>query len=500
MSTAISILQTSQIAADFRMVPTAAVFESKTNPRRQFGEAEMKELTDSVRQHGVLMPLLVRPKPQDGITEAFELIAGARRLRAAIAAALREVPVRVKEMSDAEVLRVQIIENLQRKDVHPLDEALGFRALMEHARCDVAEVAKTVSKSISYVYQRLKLADLIPDVQKAFSDGEISPGHAVQIARLQPKEQKQALHATLNGWPSVRALSQYIQQHIHLNLDAAPFKKNDELLLKGVGACTTCPKRTGANPDLFPDVERKNTCTDPSCYKAKIEAHIRFQIAESAAQGKPLQKVSREYYAQKQGADVLTGDKYKVLEGKKTCDHARRAIVIDGYEAGRLLTICATKSCKQHGPAELSAAERARQAREDRKRHLEAAIRDRIREAIIAAVPSLSKWTTRELAVLGEGIWQLGDNPDLIKRLVPTFPEKELHYPQVQKAWGKFAAAANAVTLVQAVMSLALGELTRRPCSNESDRLLEVAKLYSINVKSIEAKARKEFDAKEGQK
>ena len=184
---------------EFQYLPLALLRESKTNPRRQENAPALKELIESVRDRGVLVPLLVRPtrgrsaiahEPVDG---NYEIVAGSRRYRAAKEAGLLKVPVRVRDMTDPEVLEIQIIENLQREDVHPLDEGLGYRVLMEKSKLDVPAIAKKVGKSASYVYQRMKLADLDKSVQKATLEKRISAGHAILIARLQPKEQGEAL-------------------------------------------------------------------------------------------------------------------------------------------------------------------------------------------------------------------------------------------------------------------------------------------------------------------
>ncbi len=193
---------------EFQIVPIGKIVESSTNPRRRFSEQGMLDLTESVRKHGVLVPLLVRPvnghlDSQSRTSLAirgtecpsYEIIAGARRFRAAKAAELGEIPVRVKEISDTEALELQILENLQREDVHPLEEALGYQALMERAGYEVAAIAAKVAKSESYVYQRLKLAELIEPAKDAFLEDRITAGHAILIARLQAADQEKALEA-----------------------------------------------------------------------------------------------------------------------------------------------------------------------------------------------------------------------------------------------------------------------------------------------------------------
>src|SRR5579859_584914 len=112
---------------EYREVSLALLTESPTNPRRNFDEAALKELAETIRTHGVLEPLLVRPRTERG----FEIVFGARRYRAAQLAKAETVPVRIKQMSDAEVLEAQIIENLQREDIHPMQEAESFKRLLD---------------------------------------------------------------------------------------------------------------------------------------------------------------------------------------------------------------------------------------------------------------------------------------------------------------------------------------------------------------------------------
>jgi ParB family chromosome partitioning protein len=113
-------------ATEYRNVSLSLLNESKTNPRRVFADVPLRELAESIRTHGVLSPLLVRPRTENG----FEIVAGARRFRAAQMAEADTVPVRIVELNDAQALEAQLIENLQRLDVHPMEEAQGFRALI----------------------------------------------------------------------------------------------------------------------------------------------------------------------------------------------------------------------------------------------------------------------------------------------------------------------------------------------------------------------------------
>ena len=135
-------------ATEYRDLPLSILTESKTNPRRIFDDAALRELADSIRSQGILSPLLVRP-----LTErSFEIVAGARRYRAAQLAEAETVPVRIVNLTDAEALEAQLIENLQRRDVHPLEEAQGFRALLnlDEPKYSIEQIAAKTCKSPAY--------------------------------------------------------------------------------------------------------------------------------------------------------------------------------------------------------------------------------------------------------------------------------------------------------------------------------------------------------------
>lgn len=177
-------------------IPIEQLHESKLN-RRHFHEASLIELAASIVEHGVLTPLLARPTA-NGDAPSFEIAAGHRRLRASRRAALVTLPVLVREMTDVQFLEVLTIENLQREDVHPLDEAQGYADLIKHAGYDVTRIAGRVGKSVKYVYDRLKLLQLTPEVQEIFFTGEITAGHAILLARLSTDDQARAV-ATLGA-------------------------------------------------------------------------------------------------------------------------------------------------------------------------------------------------------------------------------------------------------------------------------------------------------------
>jgi ParB family chromosome partitioning protein len=178
---------------DLRNVPLSSLVESQTNPRKAFDADGLKGLIESVREKGVLVPLLVRPCEDDAGTEGYEIVAGARRYRAAKAAKLAEVPCIVRDLNDQQALEVQVIENLQRTDVSELEEADGYQLLMDRGAYDVQALAKKVGKSKEYIYGRLKLRELSAPAKKQLAAGKITAGHAVVLARQREEVQLELL-------------------------------------------------------------------------------------------------------------------------------------------------------------------------------------------------------------------------------------------------------------------------------------------------------------------
>ena len=166
--------------AGAREAPIELIRRNPDQPRRQFPDAELDELANSIREKGVLQPILVRPAP--GASGEFQIVAGERRWRAAQRAGLRTVPVLVRELDDLEVLEFAIIENVQRADLNALEEALGYKALVERFGRTQEAVAQTVGKSRSHVANALRLLALPDEVQEHIMAGRLTAGHARAIA------------------------------------------------------------------------------------------------------------------------------------------------------------------------------------------------------------------------------------------------------------------------------------------------------------------------------
>ena len=381
-------------------VPIAKLHPSKLNPRKHFDPKDQADLEVSIRSHGVITSLVVRPN-QNG----FEIAAGERRYRASKAVGLQVLPVRVRAMTDIEFLEIVTIENLQRKDIEPLEEAEGYAALLRAGGYDVDTLAAKVGKSASYVYQRLKLTELISDAKKLLTAGTITPGHAILLARLQPKDQEKCLEPTANllfhyyatQVKSVRDFADAIKHSLYLDLTRAAFDKKREDLVADAGPCTTCPKRSGANPSLFDDIDAQNTCTDRQCFNKKMAAHMK----ELRAKQPDAIQVTTKWLSKPKKGVVSTHNSTEIQKAADKCDSTNKGVIIDGDRKGRVIKVCAAPDCKKHSKNRhgssrtLTKKEREEQAKWDRQRKVERQVEVDLYAGLKAAKwkdPSIELW------------------------------------------------------------------------------------------------------------
>lgn len=165
---------------DVSTLPLREIEPDKDQPRKNFNNEALAELAKSIEEHGVLQPILVRPNPAGG----YRILAGERRWRAARQAGLRDIPAIVRDVSDIEAIEIALIENLQREDLDPIEEALGFRQLMDRCNYTQEQAAKRMAKSRSAVANSLRLLSLPEDVMSLLKDGKLSTGHAKAILSI----------------------------------------------------------------------------------------------------------------------------------------------------------------------------------------------------------------------------------------------------------------------------------------------------------------------------
>jgi ParB family chromosome partitioning protein len=508
------------ITTEYRSLPLANLNESANNPRRTFDPAGLNELAESIRTQGLLSPLLVRPRgPQ-----SYEIVAGARRYRAAQLAGLESVPVRIAELSDAQAIEASIVENLLRADVHPMEEASGFRALlnMEEPKYSIEQIAARTGKTPVFIAARLKLTELVPAVVEAFYRDEIGTGHALLLAKLQPAQQEEALKAcyqeqfTSNNKSKrillpVRQLQSWIEHNILLELASAPFSKDDAQLVPEAGACVDCPKRTGHNTLLFAEIGagHPDSCSDPKCYSAKVEKFVQQTIA-----AKPrLVQISTAYGTQKEGSATVPRNKYVEIHSKKptnpkhrnwpeykTCKFTTEAIITEGSEKGEIRHVCANAECPIHHARKPKAAPDANAKAEQEKRRREEAIAQatglRILNAITEAVPV--RLMKRDLLFVVERLTAAIDE----RRLAVLLRQHGINKVQATtadaqaKLFSAFLRKSDESTLGRVLVELSILQ-TLHSQSDSSKALCEAAEFYKVDVAAITAKVKQEFAAKD---
>jgi ParB/RepB/Spo0J family partition protein len=278
-----------------QMIPVAQIERSKHNPRKRFDEAKLKELQVSIEANGVLQPILVRKTGFPGLNghkHGFELVAGERRWRAAKAAGLATIPAIVRELTDEQVLEIQVIENDQREDVTPMERASGYQRLVEKHGVKVEDLAKRIGKSASTIRGLLKLLLLPPSAKEAVEEGWLPVSTAELLGRVPgEKSRSEATYRVLcndrwanrltaedlreakqeRGPLSFRETKAMIEERFMVELKSASFSRVALDLVKEAGSCDACPKRTGNNPDWAGS--RADVCTDPECFAAKTTAH-----------------------------------------------------------------------------------------------------------------------------------------------------------------------------------------------------------------------------------
>ena len=202
-------------------LPITSVENNASQPRKLFDDEALAQLADSIRQHGIIQPLTVR-KLSSGY---YQIIAGERRWRAARLAGLKEVPAIVIEADDRKAAELAMIENLQREDLNPIEEAAGFKVLINQYRMTQEEAANRVGKSRSAVANALRLLELDAAVQKLVQDGALSAGHARALVVLPAALQLKAANAIVEGGLSVRQTEALVKR---LSAEEKPEKETPE--------------------------------------------------------------------------------------------------------------------------------------------------------------------------------------------------------------------------------------------------------------------------------
>jgi ParB/RepB/Spo0J family partition protein len=320
--------------------------------RKHFDEAQLRELAESLREKGQLTPTLVRPRGR-----GYELLAGERRWRAAKLAGFAGLLCIVRELNDEAALEVLAIENNQRQDVHPLEEAELYKALLQFTGHDVASVARKLGRSPTYVRERLRLLRLIPKARELMLAGAIPLAHAVLLAGLSPADQKRAINEddpTNFGAFSVDGL---------FRRERTLFDDDEE------------DRKVVVSLAEFRDWIRKCVRFDPKLEVAgELFPETVALVKEAEASNQKVLRLTTDYRADDQVKDpkvrTVGKDHWKRADGtkgSKVCDYAQLGVVVSGEAQGLAFAVCIRKDkCTVHWSAEQKRAARRRQERERR--------------------------------------------------------------------------------------------------------------------------------------
>ncbi|MFA6058924.1 MAG: ParB/RepB/Spo0J family partition protein [Taibaiella sp.] len=323
----------------FENVLLKDIVADPNQPRHYFNEHDLDELTESVRENGVLQPILIRPSKGG----KYMIVCGERRYRASLSVAAvfkirNSIPAIIRDMTDEEALEAQIIENLQRKDVQPMEEAVAFQSLVEKKKMDVKEIALRVGKSATYVAFRIQLNYLIPDFQEMLSRGMTDLQSAMHLSRLNDEAQEMILKERTQyekNWKNkndyrLGNISHYINRG-SANLSNANFKISDKDIYPEVGPCTSCPHNTANKPLLFEDMKGKH-CTNIACFSIKTDRAYKLKVDQVVSDPEIIPILDRWYQStdankakieafKSVGANPLSYAEYDIAELPKEPEH-----------------------------------------------------------------------------------------------------------------------------------------------------------------------------------
>lgn len=277
-------------AGTVRRIPLKDIVPSTNNPRKTFNAEELNELAESIKENGLLQPITVRPvKSENEETEfaKYEIVCGERRYRATQLTGSEEIDCIVKELDDKQALTAMIFENMQRKDVDPMEEASAIDRLVNEFGVDVSQVAKMLGKSETFVRSRLRLNGTIQEFVDLMQNGPLVLTHLLEISKLPPEQQKVLYGACFTPeciarwkykFPNIPELKEMIDSNVMMKLDTAKFPLNDETFHgfaegETLSACAKCPLNTANDPSGTGDVTSPR-CIKRDCFMLKTVQHI----------------------------------------------------------------------------------------------------------------------------------------------------------------------------------------------------------------------------------
>lgn len=493
-------------------VPLTLLMESGHNARHKFHQDKLEELAASIREKGVIEPLVVRPF-ELGPAQRYEIVAGARRFRASKLAGRTAVPCVIRDYSDSDVLELQIIENIQREDLDPLEEAAGYAALIKSnpSRYSAGFIADRIGRHEKYVWDRMRLLNLVDDAKQLLEAGRLTVGHAVALSRLSAAKQKDILT------PSNESFRR--QRGIWTQENALPL---DDVLAAGTLADvldeSVAKKYRGLKPVSVRELE--HYITDHVRFNPKQAAEVAplefGAVAEQVAlaeakqgRGKKVINITRNYHVADEARDpndrIYTEQSWKRADGQdqsKPCEHAVLGVVTVGNGYGSAFDVCISKDkCDVHWKSERRAKaqnEKLRSSGQTEKANKQEEAARAQREKENARVAEMrAKWETARPRIVDALIQALRKvKPSALAELVAEacdgYPSRR---PVARKAMPAKHRADD--ILRQVAMVVLLRKLYHW---DGADVFPKIARQYGVDVKKIlaaEAKRAKQAAAKE---
>lgn len=490
-----------RLKGEQKTLPLAKLFPSEANPRVIVDDDAQRELDADVAQRGVITPLIVR-KADGG---RYEILAGFRRYSAAKKAKLKDVPVRVVDAEKAEdAHEIMVIENLQRKDIHPIDEAIAFQKILERTNGDVLALSKRVNKKEPYIRKALTLNQLTGKFRDWYRKGTLHHDAAFAIARLQPADQDRLYKDLEDGDKEKKTVwladvQNWTEREVIRDLTRIPWNAKDEALLPKAGACVTCPKRTSVAKDMFQDVAAGDSCTDSTCFGEKLQAHLtraRQILGSTNVHYKLISK--NQYETEKVGNDTVLGTKDYLEAGDKKGECVTKGLIWKGVGIGTVLPICLNTKCKihrlslgNHG-ARVSPEEAAKLKEQRHDRVQETEVRGRILSAIVTNTADKTGLSPDDqriiLNAVFDRLWH-EHKKRLLKRwdvLKPPSKVKVEEPPDYNALFRKHTEKMAAGVFAKILMEIALiDDVDPGPLDTKAERLYETAKAYKVDVAAI---------------
>lgn len=280
---------------------------SSFNPRKHFGETEIHELSCSIKTQGILQPITLRPTSEQG---KYEIVCGERRYKAAVIAELKEIPAIIRELSDTQAKEIAITENLQRKDVTPMEEAHAYKELIESQQYDIAALAARFGKSETYIHSRLKFTALISEIAELLETDVITVSVATEICKYEADIQKEVYDQHLanengyNCWRGLKAteVAKRIKDNYTTALHQYKFDKS---------SCSICQYNTNTMR-LFVDSADCGNCMNKTCLRDKNKAYIVGKAVGIIQQQPEVQLCRTEYNCNEDAIEMLLEAGYEV--------------------------------------------------------------------------------------------------------------------------------------------------------------------------------------------